>query len=378
MTSSAQQFFDREQVRAALRLQWSNGLALRVGAMLARDVRDVVAASVVGLGGDIPRGETGASSAKMRRLERKLERDLAAVSDDAFDFMEDELSELAEDEIDEYRSSMASVLGVAWAMPSAKDSVKEAGQRPMMGHKLKSWWKRGIETSIVTDILGAVRRGVIEGRTGKQIMTEVGGAAGRTGLLAKLRRAAGNIVHTIVGHVVSAVRTLSAKLNKGKKVKAAPAKDIKPVDAEKPPAKPASPPPPISPATSGSKEPEVMDDLFPGGVMFDEWCAVMDMRTSVLCAGLDGKTWPSDEPHIMPPAHMRCRSVIMPFLGKATRPKSYKDWLKKLPNKDQDTVLGPTRAKAWRAGELTLDDMVDVSKSRVLTIDQLRNSGKLK
>ena len=212
MTSSAaQQFYDREQVRAALRLQWSNGLTLRVGAMLARDVRDVVGAAVVGLGGDIPRGETGEASAKMKRLERKIERGLSTASDDAFDFMEAELAELAEDEIEEYRSSMASVLGVAWAMPSAKESVKEAGKRPMMGHKLKSWWKRGIQSSIVTDVMGALRRGVIEGRTGRQVMKEVGGAAGRTGILAKLRRSVGNIVHTIVGHVVSAVRSLSTR-----------------------------------------------------------------------------------------------------------------------------------------------------------------------
>ena len=53
----------------------------------------------------------------------------------------------------------------------------------------------------------------------------------------------------------------------------------------------------------------------------------------------------------------------------------YEDWLRTQSRDIQDTVLGKTKAAAWRSGKLGLDDMVDAARSRVLTLEELRSKG---
>lgn len=75
-----------------------------------------------------------------------------------------------------------------------------------------------------------------------------------------------------------------------------------------------------------------------------EWLSVMDDRTTNICRTRDGLRWFYGKGPL-PPAHIGCRSDIVPVVdGKPWPVDSYKDWLKKQPS-------------AFKAeGPLTLDE----------------------
>ena len=115
--------------------------------------------------------------------------------------------------------------------------------------------------------------------------------------------------------------------------------------------------------------------------------ATLDLRTSELCASLDGKVYGVDEPHPMPPLHPNCRSTIQPAIGEQIGYRAslggrvpaktrYEQWLRTRSVAEQNLVLGKRKAEAWRAGRLALDDMVDASLSRVITNRELEAAGR--
>jgi len=109
------------------------------------------------------------------------------------------------------------------------------------------------------------------------------------------------------------------------------------------------------------------------------WISVLDDRTTVQCINLDGDTWIEGEPHVIPPIHINCRSTIGIFMGSGTganMPK-YVEWLRRQGSAVQNTVLGVERAIAWRAGSLSISQMVDATRTRTLTLDALRKLGRL-
>jgi SPP1 gp7 family putative phage head morphogenesis protein len=132
--------------------------------------------------------------------------------------------------------------------------------------------------------------------------------------------------------------------------------------------------------------------------LFDgyEWVAVLDARTSLICASRDGIVYPfSDDPikSPKPPAHFNCRSTITPRVRagmeervakRKGRPAvgakgvtqtrattTYESWLKRQPAWFQDDVLGVTRGKLFRRGDLSIGKFVD-SMGKTLTLDELR------
>lgn len=120
------------------------------------------------------------------------------------------------------------------------------------------------------------------------------------------------------------------------------------------------------------------------------WVSTLDSRTSAICQARDQEILPLDSP-IKPPAHYRCRSTLVPVIKKQyavdvdfKRPAvgvdgtqqvsaktSYQDWLAKQPSSFQKDVLGPTRAKLFKDGNLTLDKFID-SDGNTLTLDELK------
>lgn len=132
--------------------------------------------------------------------------------------------------------------------------------------------------------------------------------------------------------------------------------------------------------------------------LFDgyEWVSVLDSRTSLICASRDGKIYPfSDDPQKSPkpPAHFSCRSTITPRVRagmedrvakRKGRPAegakgttmtrattTYESWLKRQPAWFQDDVLGVTRGKLFRRGDLSIGRFVD-DRGKTLTLDELR------
>lgn len=121
-----------------------------------------------------------------------------------------------------------------------------------------------------------------------------------------------------------------------------------------------------------------------------ESVAVLDSRTTILCASLDGRVWELGDPDIdMPPRHFNCRSVMVPRIGwerlglepppASTRASKggqvssslqYQEWLRDQPKTVQDEVLGQRRAELFRAGKVGLRDLVR-KDGRVIPVQDL-------
>jgi SPP1 gp7 family putative phage head morphogenesis protein len=117
------------------------------------------------------------------------------------------------------------------------------------------------------------------------------------------------------------------------------------------------------------------------GIARWRFLATLDTKTSIQCASNDGKAWPIGEGPI-PPLHPNCRSVAVPDLGEpeGTRASingqvdaatTFEEWLEGREEKEQDEVLGKGRAQLWRAGKITLADMVG-RDLEPLTLGELR------
>lgn len=159
-----------------------------------------------------------------------------------------------------------------------------------------------------------------------------------------------------------------------------------------------------------------------------QWRSTLDLRTSPICAGLDGLLWSLDlkpQGHTKefkrPPAHWRCRSTIVgalrswdelsrrPMLnlgdtrgsaqkvfeerlrargipeekisqammnarasldGQVSRATNFESWLKARPIEDQKVVLGSGRWELWNSGKIKLQDLV-TKNLRPLTLEEL-------
>lgn len=83
---------------------------------------------------------------------------------------------------------------------------------------------------------------------------------------------------------------------------------------------------------------------------FVEWSSILDSRTTTICQSLSGKIWPIDAPHPTPPAHPRCRSLLLPRANNtdAAKHEPFGKWLRRQPGKVQDEVLGKARGDIFR------------------------------
>lgn len=195
---------------------------------------------------------------------------------------------------------------------------------------------------------GAIRQGFFEGQTNFQIIRKIRGtkAAGYSdGILATTKRNASAVVHTAVQHVASQARMETIKAN-----------------------------------------PDVVAEI--------EIIATLDSKTTQTCRSMDKRRFPVDSGP-RPPFHIRCRTTFVPvtkwtrLLGKdgtraAVGPNgggqvaadlSYYDWLKLQPSAFQDQALGPTRAKLFRDGGLTLERFAELQLDRnfaPLTLAQMK------
>jgi SPP1 gp7 family putative phage head morphogenesis protein len=122
-----------------------------------------------------------------------------------------------------------------------------------------------------------------------------------------------------------------------------------------------------------------------------EWVSVLDMRTSLICGGRDGKVYQMGKGPL-PPAHWNCRSTVVASIDEdfeepsveGFRPGSLKEkqqlnfgqWLKKQPPEFQDEMLGPTRAKLFRDGGLEIDRFRDET-GHTYTLEQLKQLSPL-
>ncbi len=101
--------------------------------------------------------------------------------------------------------------------------------------------------------------------------------------------------------------------------------------------------------------------------------AVLDTRTTKLCAALDGKVYKMSDPaRKVPPFHPGCRTtMIAVFEGDEPFGDNYETWLSKQNEATQIKVLGSARYKMWKAGA-PLESFVDLDNDDVIPLSSLR------
>jgi hypothetical protein len=113
------------------------------------------------------------------------------------------------------------------------------------------------------------------------------------------------------------------------------------------------------------------------------WLSVLDTHTSSWCIARAGKRYTADAEH-RPIGHAydwgagpgryhyNCRSTSAPLVaGEMPNANTFADWLKRQPAKRQDEVLGPTRGKLYRSGQVAVEGFLN-NKGKLLTLEQLR------
>lgn len=114
-----------------------------------------------------------------------------------------------------------------------------------------------------------------------------------------------------------------------------------------------------------------LDTYKKAGIEREEYVAVLDRRTTITCASLDGNIYLADQGP-RPPLHFNCRSTRIPLVdgSDSANVSEYGNWLKRQPKSVQVEVLGEERAKLFRSGELTIEKFTD-DKGVVYSIDDL-------
>ena len=129
-----------------------------------------------------------------------------------------------------------------------------------------------------------------------------------------------------------------------------------------------------------------------------QWVSTLDSRTTVICAGLDGRVFKPGQ-GIRPPAHFACRSTTVPvlrsfdelgikglgklppatrasasekFTGQVPARRTFGTWLKDQRLKTQIEVLGSReKAQLFRSGRIDIQSFTDANQ-KPLTIAQIR------
>ena len=224
---------------------------------------------------------------------------------------------------------------IDFTTPSATTMRAAIYSKPLKGRFLKDWFME-LEKDTAKGVTTAIRVGLAEGQT----INQMAGAV--NDFLFTKRRHAVSIVRTAVTHVSAHARESTYEAN---------------------------------------------DDL----AKKVQWVSTLDARTTPICMGRDGKTFPVGEGP-RPPAHMQCRSTTVPVLaswkelgidakdidpkfrasmdGKVPASMTYGEWLKKQPKGIQVEALGKRRAELFRSGELSVDRFAD-EQGRLLSLDEL-------
>lgn len=229
--------------------------------------------------------------------------------------------------------------------PTPSQLWAAVNSRPFQGKYLKDWYA-GLEQGAQARLRDSIRTSFTEGETIEQTIRRIRGTRAlqyKDGILEISRRAAEMVVRTSMNHTANAARNHLYDTN--------------------------------SSVIKGVR-----------------WVSTLDGRTTMVCAARDGTVYPPNSGP-RPPAHPNCRSTTAPVLkswkemginlseapegtrasmdGQVPASSTYDSWLRKKDVAFQEEVLGVTKAKLFRNGELTLDRFVDRAGVEY-TLDELR------
>ena len=332
----------------------------------------------------LPNPELGFTTANMRRLDR-LRRAIREIRGGAWQevgqVMREDMTELALNEplfLNNAFTSIA-VIQASPAIPPASTLRSIVTQRPFQGNTLRQWLSN-LSRADISRIEGEIAIGMTQGETIQQLTRRVLGSVGqggRDGVTEITRANAAMIARTATIAISNQAKREFYKEN---------------------------------------------SDLFEQ----EMYVATLDGRTTRICASLDEKLFPIGEGPL-PPLHPNCRSLRVAFFGfdalstrgavnttrrtllreftrendlpnvrtrgdlprgfkgrfdnfERTRLReltgpvpaktSYSDFLRRQPVQVQNDILGITKARLFRRGDLPLDRFVDRRGSE-LTLSQL-------
>lgn len=300
----------------------STQTAAKIVALLDRADADLVT--------QLQRGLPPLGSAERSRLETLL-KDIRVLNRDVYrelhKGLKGDLIDIAAYETWFQQRMLASGLTLnpeMFAAPTRQTLIAAVNARPFQGRLLKEW-VTGLDAGRFARLRDAIRIGVVEGESIDQIVKRIRGTRAlrfKDGILEVSRRSAEAMVRTAVNHTATRARHLTYAENA-----------------------------------------DVVEKW--------QFVAVLDSRTTEICMGLDGQVFPVGEgPE--PPRHINCRSTTVPLLkGEKPAPRvTYNAWLKRQPVEVQNEILGPTKARLFRNGGLTIDRFAN--DNRAYTIEELK------
>lgn len=276
---------------------------------------------------------SGEVSGGMRMASRILKKDLRALGVEEAAFQVNALGE-----------AMRPIV-VDFNLPNIPQINQIITREPILGQTLNGWFNKNIRDANDV-IMGQVRIGLAQGESVGDVVKRLRGTAAAAfgdGTYNQIRNHMRTVVRTSANHVSTQTRETTYAEN---------------------------------------------DDLIKGV----QYVATLDARTTEICASLDGKVFPINE-GLRPPMHHQCRSTTSPVLksfkelgipakdlpdttraarqaeaklsGRVPARQTYPEWLKTQSVKTQNMALGPTRAKLWREGKVTIDRFINDSGKRL-------------
>lgn len=254
------------------------------------------------------------------------------------------LRELAEDEARFSKSILDKSMPVQFRthLPTKESLRAILHSRPMLGRFLREDAK-ALGNGLSRMVTEELRRGLVEGRTNKEIERAILGNTSRS-VRGRILSSVERIVRTATTHVSNRAR----------------------------------------------EEVAIANSSIVKGM---EWNSTLDARTSTICTVLDGRVY-SVGTGPRPPAHPNCRSS-MTFITKSWRELgldidevpntaraslngvvpadlSFEDWLRGEGREWQEEILGKGAAEIFRRGKLPLAKFADIKNLRARTLEELR------
>lgn len=212
--------------------------------------------------------DTPATRARLARMERAIRGARGPGFDQILTDMSGELRAVAAEEPRFLTSLIRTVSPVDLPIkqPNPLEISKIVSSRPFQGRLLRQWTSQ-LAQDERRRMMNEIRIGLTQGETATQITRRIVGSGvlgGRDGVTNLTRSHVQTLVRTAINHVGTSARREFALANQR---------------------------------------------LFKR----EQWVAVLDGRTSVICLNLNGRLFPVGK-GIFPPAHLNCRSIRSPFI----------------------------------------------------------------
>jgi SPP1 gp7 family putative phage head morphogenesis protein len=277
---------------------------------------------------------------QLRALQSEIEATVARGSDAVRRLTTERLYSLTKQESDWVRESATKVLKVD-APPVNDAAIREkVRDRPFLGAKVEKWFQNMLTTPTGDKARAWIQTGLQQGLTTDQIVRGLRGT-----------KATGYSDGILTGQGASAVSNL------------------------------------VVSAAAHASSVARFESFKAIGVDQWRWLATLDTKTCPICMQHEANSpYPMGEGPTFP-AHPRCRCSPVPWFGDpignrasidgpVPADQTFPQWLEGRSVAEQNEVLGKTKAEAWRAGKLTLAQMLG-RDMQPLTLAELRRLDRI-